>query len=182
MSKKRIISIVLFLGVAIGFIMCIKKYNEITKQKEHETVMQESIKEAKYINENSDLYGLYLLDVVPDGFNPTFNNVIHNGQKNVESYYCWEFEGKERVTQICLRSAGGNIFDIHVGDYYEKAVKIMEEKGYKLERIKEGDISDWTKYSFDKAYVTIAFDITLENIIKKITIGIDDPTLPIIIY
>ena len=180
MSKRQKIAIgiisVIVLAIITGVVIeyCIELKHQNEQQMEHQRLMEESIQEIHYINENSyfgeiELMGEPLEDYIPGD---------HHYCKPVGEYLCWKFNNEEiTINLIEIYYDKGNCLGITVGDSYDKAIKMMEDRGYSFEGQQDCILDEGigTAYVYKKAYVTIAFATYNSNTIRKIAIQIRNP-------
>lgn len=185
MNKKIIIAIIgfLVLGIIVGLLVkyCIDLKEKREQEEEHKRLMEESIQEINYINENSNFIEIELMGQPTENFDRQFYGFYYSEGNYMGGYYCWQFNGKYCINEISIHDEGANLLGITLGDSYDKAIEVMNDREYTFTEKYEDEhiLSDWdgegTAYKYKKAYVTIIFTVSDDNIIREIFIKIWDP-------
>lgn len=181
MSKRQKIAIgiisVIVLAIITGVVIeyCIELKHQNEQQMEHQRLMEESIQEIHYINENSYFGEIELMGEPLENY----MSGEYNYYKPIGEYLCWKFNNEEiTINLIEIYYDTGNFLGITVGDSYDKAIKMMEDRGYSFKGQQEDYIlyeGRGTAYVYKKAYVAIAFTTDDSNTIRNIAIQIRNP-------
>lgn len=171
-----IVILVIILGLLIKHSVEEKQRREA--EIEHQRLLEESLEEIQHINENSDFAEIELMgEPLDDYLYYRYYGPFDNGKLIVGGYYCSEFNGKYCITDISLDTRYIDLLGISLEDSYDKAIGVMEERGYTCVRQQEESYKGGygIEYVYKKAYITILLTVSEDNVIEDIYIVILDP-------
>ncbi len=171
-----IVILVIILGLLIKY--GIEEKQQRDAEKQHERLMEESLEEISYINKNSNFAKIELMgEPLDDYLYYNYFGAFGNGKLIVGGYYCSEFNGKYCITDISLDTRYIDLLGISLKDSYDKAVDVMEERGYTCVGQQEESYKGGygIGYVYKKAYITILLTVSEDNVIEDIYIAIMDP-------
>lgn len=184
---KSIIKTIFCLSIGLCLVACGKSTKESSnlssdsKKAGEDALVNETYALVDVINSNSNFSEIKLLDSPSENMRVPGPELIN---EKGDKFYCFLYNGENRITQISLSSSDTNVLGITVGSSTSELSNKL--KDYGLNQLTESEVSNIINRNhkavdFKKAHVTLIFYVSESETdvnnatITKILIDVNNP-------